>query len=171
MFQLIQPSGYFQRTLFFSPKSLCLFAQCAHWTQSGPHRSTRDWRPGLGLEIHMQGLWQEPPGKRMIDVQLDTCSSTGGASKTWVLTAWRSLPLPAYYEALGMLQRNGVCYVHGTWGYHPTAQGTAFLEAKMGINHVDHAQQDLETTESLTSKMSTMEVARKLWCFTDSTSG
>lgn len=117
MFQLTQPSGYFQRTLFFSPKSLCLFAQCAHWTQSGPHRSTRDWRPGLGLEIHMQGLWQEPPGKRMIDVQLDTCSSTGGASKTWVLTAWRSLPLPAYYEALGMLQRNGVCYVHGTWGY------------------------------------------------------
>lgn len=67
MFQLIQPSGYFQRALFFSPKSLCLFAQCAHWTQSGPHRSTRDWRPGLGLEIHMQGLWQEPPGKRMID--------------------------------------------------------------------------------------------------------
>lgn len=25
MFQLTQPSGYFKRTLFFSPKSLCLF--------------------------------------------------------------------------------------------------------------------------------------------------
>lgn len=96
----------------------------------------------------------------MTDVQLDTYSSTGGASKTWVLTAWRSLlPLPAYYEALGTLQRNRVRYVHSTWGYHPIAQGTAFWEAKMGINHADHAQRDLETTESLTSKMSTMEVA------------
>lgn len=45
----------------------------------------------------------------MTAIQLDTCSSTGGASKTWVLTARRNLPLPAYYEALGMLQRNGVC--------------------------------------------------------------
>lgn len=76
----------------------------------------------------------------MTDVQLDTCSSTGGASKTWVLTAWRSLlPLPAYYEALGTLQRNGVCMytVRGVTIQQHKAR--PFLEAKMGINHADHA--------------------------------
>lgn len=59
---------------------------------------------GLALRFTCRDSEQEPPGKQMTDVQLDTYSSTGGASKTWVLTAWRSLlPLPAYYEALGTL--------------------------------------------------------------------
>lgn len=40
---------------------------------------------GRGLEIHMQGLSQEPAGRQTTDTQHDTCPSTGGAPETWAL--------------------------------------------------------------------------------------
>lgn len=87
----------------FQPKVtvLCLCSACAGHT--GPHMFTWAWRIGLSLEIQMQALLQKPSGKQLTYMQHDTGSNEGGASKTWVLTARRSLPLAA--EALDMLQK------------------------------------------------------------------
>ena len=67
------------------------------------------WGVGLGLEIQMWALLQEPSGKQVTYMQHDTGSNKGGVSKTWVLTARRSSPLAA--EA-GHAAENVGC-VHG----------------------------------------------------------
>ncbi|XP_022411028.1 protein FAM184A isoform X5 [Delphinapterus leucas] len=93
-------------------------------------------------------------------------SSTGGTSKTWVPTAWRSSPLAALGEALGTLERTGVLYLHGARGYHPPAQqGTAFLKAKMGITQTSHSAA-LKLQNLLTSRTAMTDVTQT-WCLAE----
>lgn len=93
-------------------------------------------------------------------------SSTGGTSKTWVPTAWRSSPLAALSEALGTLERTGVLYLHGVRGYHPPAQqGTAFLKAKMGITQTMQSAA-LKLQNLLTSRTAMTDVTQT-WCLTE----
>lgn len=103
-------------------------------THSVGHVSTWAWVAGLGLEIHMHRLLQEPPRTQMTDVQHHTCSSTGGVSKTW--EACPGLPMTRHWAGC---KEQGM-YVHDMWGYQPTAQGTAFLEVKPGIMRTTHSE-------------------------------
>ena len=110
MFQLTQPSGYFQRTLFFIPKSLYgVFLVHAGHT-----------RVCLGLGSQAQpwgshaGTLTRATRKTGDRCAAWPCSSRGGASQTWVLTSWRSSALAEPLEALGTLQKMEGC-IYGVW--------------------------------------------------------
>lgn len=138
MFQLTQPSGYLQMTLFlvWSHRALPVHAVHTGYTHSLGHT----WPLGLGelgsaLRFICRDSYQSHQENRW---QATLVSSTGETSKTWVLTEWRSWPLAALSEALGTLHRTGVLDLHGAQGSCPPAQGTAFLQATTGSTRTTH---------------------------------